>query len=55
MSVSEESKKKIKIGEVTFFFDVNNNVDAEFDEKYLNYNFNMSELQQIISFINKNK
>ncbi len=55
MSVSEEAKKKLKIGEITFFFDKNNNVDAEFEEKQLNYTFNMGELNQIINFINKNK
>lgn len=55
MSVSEEAKKKLKIGEVTFFFDKNNNVDAEFDEKQLNYKFSMLELKEIITFINENK
>lgn len=55
MLVSEEASKKLKIGEVTFFFDKNNNVDAEFDEKNLNDTFNIGQLNQLISFINENK
>lgn len=55
MSVSEEAKKKLKIGEVTFFFNENNNVDGEFDEKHLNYTFSMLELNQLLTFINQNK